>query len=174
MQTCCHLLQCLFRLGDSLFAVALLYPRFGCAVYPQHPCAFVRDFANMDAIRLRPVSLATVGVFVLMLPNDLFGIADTFQKLLYLAKAAWRCLDETNTAGGRGLEVLLGAQLAIGDMNEVIPTKKFSQLLPISNMRRDVGLVAIGQLVTEGYMTVRGGVQSQHDLLAVWTMVLVC
>lgn len=104
----------------------------------------------MDTIRLHPSLRATVGDFVPVLPDEVFTVADTFQKVLHLAKVARHHRDEPTAVVGDSFQVLRGAQLAIRDIDKVLPPKQFPQLLPVGDMGCDIGLVAVVQLVTEG------------------------
>ncbi len=121
----------------------MLHLRFRCAVHPKDAPAFLHDLADMDAIALNAPLLARVGDIAAFLPDHVFTVAHALQKSLHFFQIARYHRDVTTAVLSDGLEVLLGAQLAVGHVDEILLLEQFPQLLPIWNRGCHIGLVAI-------------------------------
>jgi hypothetical protein len=81
--------------------------------------------------------------------------------------------DEPSAVSGDVAHRLLGAQLAVGDVEEVRPADQGVQFVPARDVRDVVGGVAVGDPVGDRHRTVSGDGEDEQQLLEVGPEVLV-
>ena len=70
-------------------------------------------------------------------------------------------------------EIGSGAELAVGDINEVVALKKRAELVDIADVNRIISAIAAENVMKQGDSAIGGNVETKDELLEIRSMVLV-